>query len=148
MGDSTQANKELSNTDSPYFLYSSDIPGVSIVTQNPTGENYATLSRAIRMTLLAKNKYGFIDGTIEKPSSSDPKASQWERWNKMVYSWILNSVHNDITNSVMYAETAQEVWLELSDRFSQQNAPRIFQLSRAIATHEQGTCTMGRTLFL
>ncbi|XP_020255452.1 uncharacterized protein LOC109832512 [Asparagus officinalis] len=117
MGDSTQANKELGNTDSPYFLHSSDNPGVSIVTQNLTGENYATWSRAIRMALLAKNKYGFIDGTIEKPSPSDPKASQWERCNKMVYSWILNSVHNDIANSTSsiasYFTGLKALWDEL-----------------------------------
>lgn len=75
------------------------------------------------MALLAKNKYGFVDGTIKRPELSDPKVSQWERCNKMVYSWILNSVCSDIANSVMYAETAREVWIELGDRFSQQNAP-------------------------
>ena len=63
------------NSDSPYFLHSSDNPGVSIVTQSLTGENYATWSRAVRMALLAKNKYGFVDGTIERPESSDIKVS-------------------------------------------------------------------------
>ena len=55
------------NSDSPYFLHSSDNPGVSIVTQSLTGENYATWSRAVRMALLVKNKYGFVNGTIERP---------------------------------------------------------------------------------
>jgi hypothetical protein len=45
-----------------------------------------------------------------------------------VISWILNSISKDIAESVIYINTAEEMWLDLKDRFSQKNGPRIFQL--------------------
>ncbi|KAF8400435.1 hypothetical protein HHK36_013733 [Tetracentron sinense] len=132
---STPATSDSST--SPFFLPSSDLPGHPLISQLLNGDNYATWFRAMRMALMAKNKYGFVDGTLLKPDPTDRMSSQWERCNQMVYSWILNSINADIANSVMYADTAQEVWTDLHDRFSQQNAPRVYQISRAIALHVQ-----------
>nr|XP_028943579.1 uncharacterized protein LOC114819382 [Malus domestica] len=56
----------------------------------------------------------------------------------MVISWILNSVHSDIGNSVMYTNTAAKVWEELRERFSQGNDSRIYQIKRDIVEHRQG----------
>ena len=55
------------NTTSPFFLSSGDNPGVSLVVQHFTEENYNTWSRAILISLDAKTKLGFIDGSIPKP---------------------------------------------------------------------------------
>ena len=55
------------NTASPFFLSSGDNPGVSLVVQHLTEENYNTWSRAILISLDAKTKLGFIDGSIPKP---------------------------------------------------------------------------------
>ena len=63
------------NVDSPFFLHSSDNPGISIVTENLIGKNYATWSRVVCMALLAKNKFGLVDGTIVKPDPTDAKVS-------------------------------------------------------------------------
>ena len=90
------------------------------------------------MALSAKNKIGFIDGSILKPSATlDPKYSQWVRCNDIVLSWILNSLSKDLTTSVIYAELAYDVWRDLKERFSQSNAPRIFQIQRAICSLAQ-----------
>ncbi|BBG99051.1 wall-associated kinase 2 [Prunus dulcis] len=45
---------------------------------------------------------------------------------------------DQISNSVIYTATAREVWDDLRERFSQKNAPRIFEIRRAIANHTQG----------
>ncbi|XP_038987015.1 uncharacterized protein LOC120112226 [Phoenix dactylifera] len=125
MADSNSNTNSVSSgvttsSDSAYVLHPSDNPGISLVTQSLTGDNYATWCRAMHMALMAKNKFGFVDGTIRKPDSSDAKASQWEQCNRMVYSWILNSMHHDIANSVMYAEKASKVWSELNDQMVMQ----------------------------
>ena len=66
------------NTSSPYFLSSGDNPGVSLVVQHLTEENYNTWSRAILISLDAKTKLGFIDGSIPKPQSVDhPYYTAW-----------------------------------------------------------------------
>ena len=59
------------NSSSPYFLSSGDNPGISLVVQPFTGENYSAWSRAILISLDAKTKLGFIDGSIPKPQFVD-----------------------------------------------------------------------------
>ena len=51
---------------------------------------------------------------------------RWQRRNDMVYSWIINSLDPEIASSVIYIDLASEVWMELKERFSQGNDPRIF----------------------
>ena len=55
------------NSSSPYFLSNSDHPGVSLVVQHLTEENYSTWSRAVLIALDAKSKIGLIDGSLLKP---------------------------------------------------------------------------------
>ena len=55
------------NSFSPYFLSSGDNPGISLVIQPLTEENYSTWSRAILISLDTKTKLGFIDSSIPKP---------------------------------------------------------------------------------
>ncbi|XP_073270356.1 uncharacterized protein [Primulina huaijiensis] len=56
----------------------------------------------------------------------------------MVISWILNSVSKEILASIIFAESALEIWQDLKDRFQQSNGPRIFQLRRELINHRQG----------
>ena len=53
---------------SPYFLHHLDSLGLVLVSQLLTGDNYASWSRAITIALSMKNKLGFIDGTIPRPT--------------------------------------------------------------------------------
>ena len=55
------------NASSPYYLSSSDNLGMSLVVQHLTEENYSTWSRVVLISLDAKTKIGFIDGSIPKP---------------------------------------------------------------------------------
>ena len=81
------------------------------------------------IALSVKNKLGFFDGSIPKPDSSDlPLLNSWIRNNNVVISWILNSVSKDISASIIFSDSATDIWLDLKDRFQQSNGPRIFQL--------------------
>ena len=91
------------------------------------------------MVLSAKNKLGFIDGTISQPETSIEDFSQWSRCNNMVKSWLLNSISHDICTSVIYCNLASDIWSNLKERFSQVNGPRMFQLEQDISTLVQGT---------
>jgi hypothetical protein len=55
----------------------------------------------------------------------------------MVLSWILNSVSQEISSSIIYIKPAQEMWDDIMERFSQSNGPRIFQLQKAISALSQ-----------
>jgi len=80
------------------------------------------------IALTAKNKLGYVDGSIVKLAPIASTYLPWIRCNTMVLSWILNSISKDIAASVIYLNTAQEIWLNLKERFSQKNGPRIYQI--------------------
>jgi hypothetical protein len=91
------------------------------------------------MALSAKNKLRFIDGTITPPANSSKDFPQWSRCNNMVRSWLLNSISTDIFTTVIYCNFARDIWLDLKERFSQVNGPRMFQLKQDVSTLIQGT---------
>ena len=125
----SMSNSAINDASSPYFLHHSDNPGLVLVSQPLTEENYASWSRAMLIALSVKNKLGFIDGSIPKPGDTELiRLNSWIRNNNIVISWILNSVSKEISASVIYSESAYEIWLDLKDRFQQGNGPRIFQL--------------------
>jgi hypothetical protein len=141
MSDSSTNSGFLSNENfsSPFFLHHGDSPGAVLVSQTLNGDNYSTWRRSMEMALTAKNKLGFIDGTIPKPSSTDSSFLIWTRCNTMVLSWILNSVSPEIANSVIFVDSASAMWSDLQERFSQSNGPRIFQLQKRISSLTQGS---------
>ncbi|KAJ9551410.1 hypothetical protein OSB04_015455 [Centaurea solstitialis] len=137
----SQPTESPSQTDSsqssdPFTIHHSDNPTAILVTPHLSGDNYGSWSRAMTMALRAKNTLGFVNGTIKKPSTKNEIAI-WERCNDMVSSWLLNSVSPDIRTSIMYTEEASAIWADLDERFSQSNAPKIYQLKQSIATLKQ-----------
>ncbi|KAL5562639.1 hypothetical protein UlMin_032386 [Ulmus minor] len=118
---------------SPYFLHHSDGPGLVLVSQPLTRDNYPSWSRAMLIALSVKNKLGFINGSIKKPKGNDLNLlNSWIRNNNVVISWILNFVSKEIFASVIFSNSSYEIWLDLKDRFQQRNGPRIFQLCREL----------------
>ncbi|RVW70673.1 Retrovirus-related Pol polyprotein from transposon RE1 [Vitis vinifera] len=128
----------------PYFLHHSDHPGMVLVSKPLNGDNYSTWCRAMTISLNAKSKLGFIDGTTTMPSATDKPDlhASWKKCNDMILSWILNSLSQDLADSVIFSTTAQEVWEDLQDRFSQSNAPRIFHIEMDIACLTQDQMTV------
>ena len=115
-------NSTLPNPNSippnPYFLSSSENPGSILVTQPLLGmRNYQSWSRAMILALTAKKKIGFVNGKIIKPDLDSPLYEDWESCNTMVSSWMINSMHVDVSSSIMYCETAREMWIELQNQF-------------------------------
>lgn len=66
----------------------------------------------MEIALLVKNKLGFIDGTIEKPTGE--LLNSCVRSNN-VASWILNSVSKKISRSIIFSDSAREIWLDLKE---------------------------------
>lgn len=90
------------------------------------------------ISLSVKSNVGFVDDSLSKPDGTNPKLlHSWIRNNNMVLSWLLNSVNKDISASLIFADTAYEVWIDLRHRFQQKNGPRIFQLKRELINLHQ-----------
>ncbi|KAF5442944.1 hypothetical protein F2P56_035549 [Juglans regia] len=86
------------------------------------------------MALTVKNKVGFVNGSNVKPSDTSPLFPLWALCNNMILSWILNSLSKEIAASVIYVDSASDMWSDLQERFSQSNGPRIYQLQKSIAS--------------
>ena len=112
----------------PFSLHQSDHPGMVLVSKVLEGDNYSTWSRAMRISLSAKDKIGFVTGSIKPPSSTDDSFPSWQRCNDMVISWLLNFIHPNIANSVIYVETTAKIWADLREPFLQGNDSRIYQI--------------------
>ncbi|XP_073119931.1 uncharacterized protein [Henckelia pumila] len=110
----------MDDPSSPYFLHHSDNPGMILVSQQLAGDNFAFWSRSMKIALSVKNKLGFLDGSIIKPPASEVNLlTAWNRNNNIVISWLLNSVSNEISASILFAESALDIWNDLRECFEQ-----------------------------
>ncbi|XP_068331494.1 uncharacterized protein [Pyrus communis] len=120
-----------------------DHPGHVLVSEKLNGTNYSSWSKSMLHALRAKNKIGFIDGSI-KPPFEDEKLGDyalWARCNSMILSWISNSVKSHLSNGVVHA-SAYTIWEDFKHQFSQQNTPTIYQIQKQIASLSQGSMTI------
>ena len=103
----------------PFFLHHSDNPGLALVSQQLTEDNYASWSRVMKIALCVKNKFGFVDGSLPPPDPEDDLAQYrvWMRNNHIVISWLLNAISKDILPTVISYQFASEIWSDLRDRF-------------------------------
>ena len=128
----TSSTQDSSNVNDPLFLHHGDKPSVVLVSQPLIGgENYPAWARSVRKSLIAKNKFGFIDGslTLSSPIMDSPFAIQaWIHADNMVGTWIINSVSLKLQASIIYRETALEIWNDLRDTFYHNNGPKTFNL--------------------
>jgi len=116
----------------PYYLPPSDGPEVVITSLIFNGKNYDLWQNVVRTALRSKNKLGFIEGTLTKPTSKKEedcvKLNAWEIVNSMICSWIINVIDPKCHTSVTYTDTAREMWENLPKCYAMANAPKIHQL--------------------
>lgn len=130
--------QNLEDPSNPYYLHHAENPGQILVSQPLTGDNYPSWSRAMMLALFAKNKRGFIDGSLPEPLDGDSVTlNSWNRNNAIVVSWLLNSISKDISASLLYTTSATAIWQDLKDRFEQSNGPKMFQLRRDLMNLRQ-----------
>ncbi|XP_049399944.1 uncharacterized protein LOC125864039 [Solanum stenotomum] len=123
---------------SVFYVHPSENAGSTLVPVLFDGSGYHSWRRAILRGLSIKNKTGFINGKVQRPSTDSVEFSQWERCNDMVTSWILNSLSKDLRDSLQYVDNARELWIELEDMYDQTNRAKLYQLQREINDLSQG----------
>uniref|UniRef100_A0A803PN29 Uncharacterized protein n=1 Tax=Cannabis sativa TaxID=3483 RepID=A0A803PN29_CANSA len=99
----------------------------------------------------------FYLSNVDHPGSAlatppnDSFYSSWVRCNQMVMSWILHSVSLEIKSSIMYLDSASEMWIVLNNRFNQGNGPRIFELNeigKQLQNPTQYRSLIGKLIYL
>jgi LTR polyprotein gag-polypeptide-like protein len=88
------------NMDLEYHLGSSDHPRIVITPVKLKGPNYDEWAKAVRRALIAKWKFGFVDGMITKPSMGSSKHKHWVAVNSMLVSWITNTLDDGLRSTI------------------------------------------------
>ncbi|KAL6209941.1 hypothetical protein ACLB2K_020880 [Fragaria x ananassa] len=92
--------------------------------------------------LAIKNKAGLVNGSSSIPTEENNKQMQWDRVDTLVRTWLTGSMTKEISKSVKHYKSAQDIWLELQERFSQNNTVQLFNVENAIHDCKQGTETV------
>ncbi|KAG4968204.1 hypothetical protein JHK82_033912 [Glycine max] len=75
--------------------------------------------------LSAKNKFEFLDGSIQRYASNHTLHTTWKRCNNMALSWLVHSVSHSIRQSILWMDDARDIWKDLKSRYSQGDLLRI-----------------------
>ena len=90
-------------------------------------------AQSVFLDLSSRKKFGFMNGSIPEPDPSSPLFNSWSRCNTTVLLWLTNSLSMELKASVIYINTAKDLWIDLKDRLSQGNTPRLFELQKEIS---------------
>ncbi|KAJ0558902.1 putative RNA-directed DNA polymerase [Helianthus annuus] len=127
----------------PLYLHPSDSSSLTIVSIKLKGtENYAVWSSAMKLALEAKNKYGFIDGKVEKSKDDEILAAQWDRCNSVVLTWLLNSISEELFLGQVFSKLASEVWTDLKESFDKIDGSVVYDLYKKINCIAQNGSTV------
>ncbi|XP_021735390.1 uncharacterized protein LOC110702054 [Chenopodium quinoa] len=125
----TKKPQLIHDASSFYYLHPSENSGMSLTKYLLTGKNYDVWSKAIINALEGRNKAGFINGDFGKPEDDkSPEFAAWKANNSTICSWLFNSVAESIQPIVVSLKIAIEMWVDLKERYSTVNGPRINQL--------------------
>ncbi|CAL1373371.1 unnamed protein product [Linum trigynum] len=80
---------------SVYYLHPSDCGGQLNVGDPLTSTNYSEWVIDMRDALIVKNKFGFVDGTVSRPTK-DPELRAWTRCDVVVKGWLRMAMDKDV----------------------------------------------------
>ncbi|XP_071694914.1 uncharacterized protein [Rutidosis leptorrhynchoides] len=122
------------------YMHPSDYPKQMHVNEILTDNNYMDWSQEIMNFLFAKNKVGFVDGSIKKTDNNSPLYMLWMCCDAMVNGWLTTTMEKEIRTSVKYANSSYKIWNDLKERFGKESAPRAYELKKSLLmTHQDGT---------
>ncbi|CAN1263654.1 Retrovirus-related Pol polyprotein from transposon RE1 [Linum perenne] len=140
---SDRSDAPLIGVDHPFYIGANDNPGVMLVSTVLSGpSDYFSWARSMKRALMTKNKIGFVDGSRSPPDSSDSTYSAWERANMLVLGWLNKAMAPEIAQSVLWLDSARDVWVDLEERFSRSSLVRINDLHDQISNFRQGSLSV------
>ncbi|KAF7809463.1 uncharacterized protein G2W53_036206 [Senna tora] len=137
---STRTGSKRNDEDKSWILYSSDQPGMNLISFQLTRKNYLAWSTAIKNGLEAKGKLNFLDGSMMPTNSED--LWRWKKADSMVKAWVTNSLTEELKEQLVYCSTTKILWQELEERFGSSCGPLIYQIQRDLAAIDQGSDTV------
>ncbi|XP_061365776.1 uncharacterized protein LOC133309055 [Gastrolobium bilobum] len=145
MAPSGGSKSKTSDPSSPFYLAGSDSPGLLLTTVMLRGEaNYDNWAKLMKNALKAKNKLGFVAGSVKKPGEDD--AEEWRAWemcNSMLNGWIHNTIDAKLQPFIKCFDDVKDLWNDLEERYAVQNFPRQYQLKSSLANIKQHGDSVG-----
>lgn len=92
----------------------------------------------MKLALVIKWKFRFVDGSMPKLSPSTSKFEAWEQCDAIVHSWICHSVCDTIEHSVVFLKSGRDVWEDLCNRFATQDVFKLADLMMELQNLKQG----------
>ena len=89
------------------------------------GSNYLLWAQAFCIFIGAQNKLAHL--LQDPPAITDPTYVTWLTGDYSVMTWLLNSLKEKISGSVMLLTTAKEMW-ETPKVMSVRRTPRVFEI--------------------
>ncbi|XP_071687380.1 uncharacterized protein [Rutidosis leptorrhynchoides] len=89
------------------------------------------------LDLSAKNKVGFVKGTLLKNDDNEVLAAQWDKCNSVVLSWLLSSISEELYSGQIFSATASVVWSELKETYDKVDGSITFNLHQKISSIKQ-----------
>ncbi|KAJ9561856.1 LOW QUALITY PROTEIN: hypothetical protein OSB04_007016 [Centaurea solstitialis] len=120
------------DVNSPLYIHASDYPKQMHVNDVLTDNNYADWSQEMMNFLFAKNKVGFIDGTIKKPEKTAMDYMAWMRCDAMVKGWLTTAMEKDIRNTLP-VKSGTIYW-----NVGKESSPKAYELKQILTGTQQG----------
>lgn len=130
-------------------------PGNKISTVKLNDDNFLLWRLQVLTALQGHGLEKFIDPDAEIPaevirsaeeSSStlimNPEFTNWKRQDKLITSWLLGSMSEEILSQMLECETAKEVWIILDNIFSSRNLARVMQLKSKLENMKKVNLTL------
>ncbi|XP_074377264.1 uncharacterized protein LOC141718779 [Apium graveolens] len=139
--DSSPSGYVINNHDpsSVYYIHPSDASSTQLVSVKFDGNGFNNWKRSMLLVLSAKNKVGFVDGTIAMPDRASIEYKFWSRCNDLVISWIIFNLDATIAKSVLFLQTTKEIWSDLEGRYGYASMTEVYSLEQRLSEIVQGS---------
>lgn len=121
----------------PLFLHPSDGPLSISVAKLQGVSDYRSWRRSFEIQLSSKRKLGFVNGSVTRNDADETQGQQWDTCNDLVISWIHGNVSENIKRSILFINSAHEIWKQLERRFQLSNGARKYKLNKELFTISQ-----------
>lgn len=96
------------------------------------GFSFSNWKLSTILSLSAKNKLGFVEGSITKPDVTSADRKPWEICNDLVCSWIISNLDDIIAKSVLFLKTFKEIWNDLEESFSYNSMTQLYSIEQQL----------------
>lgn len=132
----------FSDIQNPLFLHPSDSASSIVVDKLQGAADYRSWRRSMEINLSSKRKLGFVNGDTVKETTDEVKSELWEICNNMVVAWIHHNVSPSVKKSILYVNSAKDIWKQLETRFSLTNGSRKYKLNKDLYETRQNSASI------